>query len=120
MTMALTTHSIDEAERCDRVAILDQGDIVAIGSPDELKRQIGSDVLSIAARNPEALARRLERLYGLRPALIDGMLRIECDNGDRLIPKLSRVFHDDIAAISLAKPTLADVFVHYTGRHFPN
>ena len=118
VTVVLTTHHLEEAERCDRIALLDRGRLVALGSPDELKAEIGGDVLMVQAVAPEALHAALRTRFGLEATLVDGVLRLEVARGHELVPRLVEAFPEQIREITYGKPTLEDLFVHLTGRRF--
>jgi len=118
MTLVVTTHLMDEAERCDRVAILNEGTLVALGTPDALKSQIGGDVISLTGEEPEELRRLIEEKFGGAPRLVDGVLRIERERGHEFIPQLVEAFPGRISSITLGKPTLEDVFIRQTGHRF--
>jgi ABC-2 type transport system ATP-binding protein len=114
-TLILTTHFIEEAERCDRVGILDQGKLVGEGRPSDLKKAVGKDVIVIEADDVEGLSEDLGQLDGITPIVVDGTLRIECVDGHHLMGELYTSFRDRMSAITLGKPTLEDVFVRETG-----
>lgn len=116
VTILLTTHFMEEAERCDRLAILDHGRIVRMGTPEEMKREVGGEVLDIRSRTPEPLIESLKREFGLEIRSLNGSLRIEKENAHRLVPQLVDRFGDEIESITLGRPTLEDVFIHHTGR----
>lgn len=116
VTILLTTHFMEEAERCDRLAILDHGRIVRMGTPEEMKRKVGGEVLDIRSRTPEPLIESLKREFGLEIRSLNGSLRIEKENAHRLVPQLVDRFGDEIESITLGRPTLEDVFIHHTGR----
>jgi ABC-2 type transport system ATP-binding protein len=118
VTIVLTTHYIEEAERCDRIGILDQGRLVAMAPPAELKQSVGGDVMVINARTPETLQQKLAHEFRLRATLIDGMLRIERPRGHELVARLVEEFSEEIESVTFGRPTLEDVFVHLTGRRF--
>ncbi|MBW3541759.1 MAG: ATP-binding cassette domain-containing protein [Planctomycetes bacterium] len=121
VTVLATTHLMDEAERADRLAILDRGKLVAIGTPEELKDSVGGDCLTIRCRggaNPQVLAGRIAEHFGVTPQLVDGTLRIERDRGHELLREIVEMFPEPIASVSLGRPTLEDVFVARTGRRF--
>ena len=118
ITLLLTTHFIEEAEGCDRVAILDAGRLVAVGTPEELKREVGRDVVVLHAQDAADLSREVEARMGEKTVLLDGALRIECDDGRSLTQSLYAELGNRIDAITLGKPTLEDVFVHHTGHRF--
>jgi len=115
ITAVLTTHDMDEAERCDRVGVLDRGRLVALGPPDALKAQVGGDVLVVQAAQPETLRERVRARFGLEGRLVDGTLRLERPRGHELVRDLIDAFPDDIRAVTYGKPTLEDVFVRLTG-----
>jgi ABC-2 type transport system ATP-binding protein len=117
-TLLLTTHLMEEAELCDRLVLLDYGSIVAQGTPQALKAEIGSDVITIESSEPETLGRAIHERFGLEAAVMDGLLRLERERGHSFIPLLVEAFPGLVKSVSLAKPTLEDVFIHHTGRRF--
>jgi ABC-2 type transport system ATP-binding protein len=117
-TAILTTHLLDEAERADRIALLDEGRLVALGAPAALKAEIGGDVVTVQTPEPERLAAAVAERFGCRPAVVEGAVRIELVRGHELVPRLVEAFPDAIRGLTLGKPTLDDVFVHRTGHHF--
>ncbi|MCY3763957.1 MAG: ABC transporter ATP-binding protein [Gemmatimonadetes bacterium] len=118
VTALLTTHFIEEAERCDRVGILDRGRLVAQGAPDALKRSMNKDVLVIEAEHTEVLRAEIEAQVSVTTTLVDGTVRIECDDGQAMMASLYADFRERISAIRLGRPTLEDVFIRETGRPF--
>ena len=118
ITIIVTTHLMEEAERCDRLAILSQGRLVAIGTPTELKHEIGGDVILLEAKNPEPLARQIHDRYGIESTVLDGKVRLEREGGHRFVTEVVEAFPGEIDAISVSKPTLEDVFIHRTGHRF--
>ncbi len=115
-TVVLTTHLMDEAAGCDRVAILHEGRLVAMGAPAVLTAEVGGDVVQITAREPQALAEAVHARFGVDPQIVDGQLRIERERAHEFVPDLVEAFPGAIEAITFGKPTLEDVFVHHTGR----
>jgi ABC-2 type transport system ATP-binding protein len=115
ITAVLSTHDLEEAERSDRVAIIDAGRIVALGTPAALRAQVGGDVLVLHAREPERLRERLRARFGLEARVIGGTLRIERARGYELVRDLAEAFPEELQAITVGKPTLEDVFVRLTG-----
>ncbi len=115
ITVVLTTHDMEEAERCDRVAILDRGRLVALGSPQSLKAGVGGDVLVVQAIDPARLAGRVRERFGLAGRLVDGTLRLERERGHELVRDLIEAFPEEVRAVSYGKPTLDDVFIQLTG-----
>jgi ABC-2 type transport system ATP-binding protein len=117
-TVVLTTHILGDAEACDRVGILNAGKLVAVGTPDELKRQVSGDIVIVDSLVPEQLAPKIDQQFGYGVALIEGTLRIECHNGHEFVRDVIAAFPSEIQSVRFAKPTLEDVFIKLTGRHF--
>jgi ABC-2 type transport system ATP-binding protein len=118
VTILLTTHILDEADRCDRLALLHQGRVVAEGTPARLRSGIGGDVVVLQAAEvaeAAALALRIETRFGLKPVVVDGALRVEIANGHRFITEVVEAFPGAIDSVGLHKPTLEDVFIRETG-----
>src|SRR5581483_9846660 len=115
ITAVLTTHDMDEAELCDRVAILDRGRVVALGTPAALRAEVGGDVVVVRTAAPEALRDGVRRRFGLDGTLVDGTLRLERARGHELVRDLIEAFRDDVDAVTYGKPTLEDLFVRLTG-----
>jgi ABC-2 type transport system ATP-binding protein len=118
VTIALTTHYLEEAERCDRLGILHEGKLVALAPPAELKSRVGGDVVLINARDAENLRRLLLTRMRTSATLVDGVLRIELPRGHEFVRDVVEAFGDQIESVTFGKPTLEDVFVHLTGRRF--
>jgi ABC-2 type transport system ATP-binding protein len=115
VTILLTTHVLEEADRCDRLALLHEGSIVALGSPAELRSRIGGDVVVLESGEAGALASGIESRFGLKTAAMDGRVRVEIANGHRFIAEVVEAFPGAIQSVGLHKPTLEDVFVRETG-----
>ena len=120
VTVIVTTHLMEEAERCDRLAILNQGKLVALGTPTELKREIGGDVILFEAADPEALARRIRDRFAVDATIMDRHVRLEIENGHRFVTDVVEAFPGEIQSLSVSKPTLEDVFIRRTGHRFWN
>lgn len=118
VTICLTTHLLDEAEDCDRLGILDRGRLVALGSPEALKKKIGGDVIVLETGAPERLCEQIRQRFGGEPIVLDGRVRIERQQGHKFLTEVVEAFPGQIDAISLAKPTLEDVFIQHTGHRF--
>jgi ABC-2 type transport system ATP-binding protein len=116
VTVLLTTHILDEAERCDRVGIMERGRLVALGTPDALKGRVGGDVVVIQSAAPEALQQKIRQRFGCEAALVDGTLRTERPRGHEFVREVVEAFPGEIQSITFGRPTLEDVFVHLTGR----
>jgi len=115
-TVILTTHLMEEAAGCDRVAILDQGRLVAIDAPAALTAAIGGDVVLVTTRDAKGMAERVGLRFGVKAEVVDGKVRIERDRAHEFITDLVEGFPGEIDAVAFGKPTLEDVFLHYTGR----
>jgi ABC-2 type transport system ATP-binding protein len=118
VTVLVTTHLMEEAEGCDRLAILNDGKLVALGTPLELKREIGGDVMVLETKNAEGLAGRIRTGFNVEVRVVDGQLRIEKDHAHRFVTDLVEAFPGEIDAVSIAKPSLEDVFIRRTGHRF--
>jgi len=118
VTVIVTTHLMEEAERCDRLAILSQGKLVALGTPAELKHEIGGDVILLEATDPESLAARIRERYRLDATVMYDKVRLEREQGHRFVTDVVEAFPGEIQSISVSKPTLEDVFIHRTGHRF--
>jgi ABC-2 type transport system ATP-binding protein len=118
VTILLTTHLLDEAEKCDRLAILDHGKLVASGTPDSLKSEIGGEVILVETEEPEQLRDRLRQRFSLESTALEGRLRFEHPRGHEFIPQLVEAFPGEIQSVRVSKPSLEDVFIHRTGHQF--
>ena len=118
VTVLVTTHLMEEAERCDRLAILNEGKLVALGTPAELKHEIGGDVILLAAADPESLAERVRQRFHLDAQVLGGQVRLERSGGHRFITDVVEAFPGEIDAVSVSKPSLEDVFIRRTGHKF--
>ncbi|MCG9133533.1 ABC transporter ATP-binding protein [Candidatus Poribacteria bacterium] len=114
----MTTHLLDDAEACNRVGILDEGKLVALGEPDELKAKVGGDVILIESENRETLREVISERFGFSPVLTDNQLRVECERGHEFVRDVVAAFPDEIQSVRFGKPTLEDVFVKLTGNPF--
>jgi ABC-2 type transport system ATP-binding protein len=115
-TIVVTTHLLDEAERVDRLAILDRGKLVALDTPDGLRSTVAGDSITIDTADPPALAEAIVRELGWPAAVVDHRVRLERPEGHRLIPQLMETFAGRVQAITVGRPTLEDVFIARTGR----
>jgi len=119
VSVLVTTHLMEEAERCDRLAIMNEGNLVALGTPAELKSEIGGDVILLdAARDASALAQHIRTRFHVDTTVLGTQVRIEREAGHRFVPDLVEAFPGEIQAISVSKPALEDVFIHRTGHKF--
>ncbi|WDI43279.1 ABC transporter ATP-binding protein [Bremerella sp. P1] len=118
VTVILTSHLLEEAEKADRIAILDQGKLVALDTPDALKDKIGGDTITIRSRQPEALIRKLHDELQLNASEVSELVRLETEDGPATIRSIMQTASELVDAITLAKPSLEDVFIAMTGRQF--
>ncbi|HEX9101775.1 MAG TPA: ATP-binding cassette domain-containing protein [Polyangia bacterium] len=117
MTILLTTHQPDEAEYCDRIAVLDHGRVIACDTPDVLRQRVGGDVVTLEGEDAEALAADVRARFALDARVVDGAVVIETPRGHELIPRVVEALPAGrLRAVAMRRPTLADVFVHLTGR----
>ncbi len=115
ITVLVTTHILDEADRADRLLLLHEGKVVAEGAPQELKARIGGDVVILDVSEPARLAPQLQAKLGVEATPVNGSLRIEIGNGHRFIAEAVEAFPGAIRSVALHKPTLEDVFLDETG-----
>jgi ABC-2 type transport system ATP-binding protein len=116
ITIFLTTHYMDEAEHCDRIAIIDHGQIVAIDTPENLKASVGKDRVQIATADDAAAIRELGERFGLDAAVHEGLITFSVASGEQFVPRLFAELPVPIRSVSVARPSLDDVFMSYTGR----
>ena len=118
VTILVTTHLMEEAEHCDRLAILHRGRLIACDTPAALKGRIGGDVITLTTPDADSLRAAIRERFQIDPTAVDGALRIERDRGHEFIPQLVEAFPGQIHSVSLGKPTLEDVFIRATGHRF--
>jgi ABC-2 type transport system ATP-binding protein len=115
----VTTHLMEEAEKCDRLAILNEGKLVALGTPTQLRAEIGGDVVVLEAADPDSLAARIKLRFGANAAVFgDNKVRLEIANGHRFAASVVEAFGNEITSLTVSKPTLEDVFIDRTGHRF--
>jgi ABC-2 type transport system ATP-binding protein len=115
-TMFLTTHYMDEAERCDRIAIIDQGRIVAIDSPSALKASVGKDCVTLDTADNATARTEIARGLGVEGEVVDEELCLRVDDGEAFVPRLFEHLTVGVHSINVRRPSLDDVFIEYTGR----
>ncbi len=116
VTIMLTTHFMEEGDRCDRLALIESGTLVAEGTPEGLKGEIGGEVVLISTDDPKALSREIQDHLDLKASVQGSRVRLEDERAHSFIAQLVESFPDRIDSLSLSKPTLEDVFLHRTGR----
>ena len=116
ITIFLTTHYMDEAENCDRIAIIDHGKIVAIDTPEALKASIGKDRVQISTADDPAAIRALSEVFGIDAARHEGLVTFSVESGEHFVPRLFGGLPVAIQSVSVSRPSLDDVFMSYTGK----
>ncbi len=116
ITIFLTTHYMDEAENCDRIAIIDHGKIVAIDTPEQLKASVGKDRVQITTNDDQAAIKELKDRFDLEAAMHEGMVTFNVESGEHFVPRLFAELTQAIRSVSVARPSLDDVFMSYTGK----
>ena len=117
-TVLLTTHLLEEADKCDRLAILDRGQLIATGTPAELKSRIGGDVVSLGSADLQGVAASVEQHLGIKPQVLQGQVRFEHAQGPEIVAQLMRQLPSTVDSVSVSRPTLEDVFIRLTGHSF--
>jgi ABC-2 type transport system ATP-binding protein len=115
ITIFMTTHYMDEAEYCDRIAIMDQGEIVALDSPETLKASVGADRVRIETDDNEAAIQALREHFDVEARVAEGAVMFAVPGGEEFVPRLFADLDVPIRAVSVARPSLDDVFMKYTG-----
>jgi ABC-2 type transport system ATP-binding protein len=118
ITIFMTTHYMDEAEWCDRIAIMDHGLIVALDSPQTLKAGVGTDRVTIHTDDDDAAIEALKSRFGIEAGISEGAVTFGIPDGAEFVPRLFRDWdptHPPIRSVSVSRPTLDDVFMSFTG-----
>jgi ABC-2 type transport system ATP-binding protein len=116
-SLVVTTHQAEEAEHCDRIAILDQGAVRATGTPDELRRSVAGDVITVRGEGAEQIAATIAQRLQLPARVVGDVAVVEAAGGPEIIPRIAELFAPGrLSSIATARPTLADVFAKLTGR----
>ena len=115
ITIFLTTHYMDEAEHCDRIAIIDNGRIVVLDSPDVLNASVGKDRVQLHTADDSAAIKALKERFGIAAAIHEGAVTFAVPGGEQFVPRLFAELGVPIQAVSVARPSLDDVFMSYTG-----
>jgi ABC-2 type transport system ATP-binding protein len=115
ITIFLTTHYMDEAEHCDRIAIIDHGEIVVEDTPERLKASVGKDRVRIDTGDDDAAIAALDERFGLEAQMSEGSVTFGVESGEAFVPRLFAELGVPIRSVSVARPSLDDVFMAYTG-----
>ncbi|MBI2824858.1 MAG: ATP-binding cassette domain-containing protein [Planctomycetia bacterium] len=118
VTVVLTTHLLEEADKADRLAIMNAGRVVALDTPERLRSMVGGDTISIETPEPAALAASIRERFGREVTVVDGRVRFEQPDGPQWVARLATEFAGRIQSITVGKPTLEDVFIAKTGHRF--
>jgi ABC-2 type transport system ATP-binding protein len=116
VTIFMTTHYMEEAEVCNRIAIIDNGEIIARGTPTELKKTVGGDVIYIKTSDNTKAGPEIEKLFSVSVSEKNGELYLTVPRGDAFIPKIIRTIGERVLSVRLQRPTLNDVFLKLTGK----
>ncbi len=116
LTIFLTTHYMDEAENCDRIAIMDAGRIVALDTPAALKASIGTDRVRLVTADDDVAAAAIAAQFGLEVAAGPDGLALQVHDGEAFVPRLLADLGVAVRSVSVTRPTLDDVFMSFTGR----
>jgi len=115
ITIFMTTHYMDEAEYCDRIAIIDGGKLVAQDTPTALKAKVGKDRVAITTADDTTALARLSERFAVEPAMREGHIMFAVANGEQFVPRLFAELGVAIRSVSVARPSLDDVFLAHTG-----
>ncbi len=115
ITIFLTTHYMDEAENCDRIAIMDHGEIIVLDTPEALKESVGTDRVQIHTEDDEAAIAALRERFGIEATIAEGAVTFGVATGEEFVPRLFAELGVPIRAVSVSRPSLDDVFMSYTG-----
>ena len=118
VTILLTTHLLEEAERVDRLAILDEGRLVALNTPDALRAEVGGQTIVIETDAADDLAGRISEVFEISAQVVDNSVRLQHDDAPELVPRLVERFGENIQSLTLGRPSLEDVFIARTGHRF--
>ncbi|MCA9121187.1 MAG: ABC transporter ATP-binding protein [Planctomycetaceae bacterium] len=118
VSIVMTTHLLDEAERADRIAILDRGTMVALDTPDCLRASIGGDTITIESDAADSLAAAIRERFDIGAGVVGGRVRLEHPDASAWVARIVEAFSVQVRSITLAKPTLEDVFIQKTGHRF--
>jgi len=114
-TIFMTTHYMDEAELCDRIAIMDRGEIVVLDTPEALKARVGADRVVLGTADDDAALAALGDRFGIAAAVAEGAVTFHVENGEAFVPRLFAELGVAITSVAISRPTLDDVFMRYTG-----
>jgi ABC-2 type transport system ATP-binding protein len=116
LTILITTHRPEEAERCQRLLVLHQGRAVALGSPDALREQVSGDIIALESSDVALVVRTLKERFSLEPRVVEGQVLVERERGHEWVPRLVEAFPAGaLRSVSLRRPSLGDVFLKLTG-----
>jgi ABC-2 type transport system ATP-binding protein len=115
ITIFMTTHYMDEAEFCGRIAIMDHGEIVALDTPAALKEQVGADRIRIETEDDGAAIEAIGERFGLPAQVSEGAVSFAVPDGEQFVPRLFAELGVAIRSVHVARPSLDDVFMNYTG-----
>ncbi|MEZ6087841.1 MAG: ABC transporter ATP-binding protein [Pirellulaceae bacterium] len=118
LSVVLTTHLLEEAEKADQIAILSEGKVIAQGAPDRLRSRMGAGLITITTEDPHAVCRRLREQLSLEGQALNNQVRLQSDHPGPLVSQLLDVLGDQATSVSVGRPSLEDVFIAETGYQF--
>jgi ABC-2 type transport system ATP-binding protein len=116
ITIFMTTHYMDEAEFCDRIAIMDQGEIVVLDTPEALKAQVGADRVRIETSDDDAAIAAIDERFGIEATMSEGAVTFYVESGAEFVPRLFAELGVPITSVNVSRPSLDDVFMSFTGK----
>ncbi len=117
ITIFMTTHYLEEAEFCDRIAIIDLGNIIAHGTPAELKASLKGDIVKLSGQDNEVLAFEIEEKFGIKGSIAGDSITLTVQKGEEFIPALIKGLKNEVTSVSLTRPSLNEVFLSLTGKN---
>jgi ABC-2 type transport system ATP-binding protein len=114
-TIFMTTHYMDEAELCDRIAIMDRGEIVVLDTPEALKASVGADRVVLGTADDDAAIAALREHFDIEATVAEGAVTFHVESGEAFVPRLFAELNVAITSVAISRPTLDDVFLRYTG-----
>jgi ABC-2 type transport system ATP-binding protein len=114
-TIFMTTHYMEEAEFCDRIAIMDRGEIIVLDTPETLKAAVGADRVVLGTADNDAALAALHDHFGIAATVAEGAVTFQVDSGEAFVPRLFAEMDVAITSVAVSRPTLDDVFMRYTG-----
>ncbi len=116
ITVFLTTHYMDEAENCDRIAVIDDGRIIALDTPEVLKSSLGGDIMELTTSNTDKAVQLIKDRFNKTAKVKENTISFNVENGNEFLVDFVKTFDLPLYSVNLRRPTLNDVFLSLTGR----